>query len=1091
MTGRAGRFWICGGAVAAVLCSTLAAGTATTAAAPGAAPPVAAAPAQPAQREVVTLITGDRVAVTRWADGRTGATLLPGSPSSGMRTRTYAVGAHRYVIPGTVGSEPALDPSLFDVGRIARLAARSADGSVPVEVTFRPGVRVAALPGLRLDVSGAGRTAAGTVVGRYLPAEVEGFLASDPFDVARRISLPGGDALEPRRQSRQAAAAGQDLRTLTVELVDGSGDPVPFGDAIVINVDDARLFGAFVFIQDGSVRMSVPTGTYAVIGSGFSFAIGHDPELEVADDRTVRLDLGDATARNDVDVAGTDRVDIGYSYRRDAAGPGGLQASFSGAPVRIEPAPQVDTGTLTSGVNATLAKRVQGPDTLLGTAEQEPGVPRDLSYRYQRDDFAAVRGSYASGDRERGAGTVTFPFVPGQSFGFQTIFPLPRPARRTELLLGNSEVTWTQEMFVFLEFQRGFRIGTVGGPPIQVRAGQQRHVDWLAGPVHPGPVVASPRRAASGPTCAGCREGDEMRFALAPWTDTEPAHAGSFFPAGGTGWVLQRGSRTIERDEGALVGRVEVPSERAAYRLRYVVAPPSDKWSHSTRTVTEWQFSSGRSGDDRALPLLLTDYRLPVDLRQRTDAGRFGFRLGVQHLRGSTDAPVTQVDARVRLGRVGPWVEGTARRVGPGAWRVTVPGLDPGGADDWATLEVTARDRAGNRVTETVTRAFHVIDDEPSTDPPGTAARTPADVAPDARRVCGRAGDRTVRCLALLAASGEQALDARAEPRGYGPQDLRDAYEIGAGEGAGETVAVVVAYDYPTAARDLNRYRAEFGLPACTVASGCFTKVNQRGEEGDYPRPERGWALEAALDLQMATAGCPGCDIVLVEANQASVGAIAKATETAATLAPVVSHSYGLDEYNGVLDLVDSYDEPGITNVASAGNSGYTLASFPASAPSVLSVGGTSLRRADTPRGWSERAWSSGSSGCSAYFAKPAHQPGTDCRNRTVADVSAVADPDTGVAVYDSFGFAGRKGWFVLGGTSTAAPVVAGMVAAAGVGPTYSAADSYAQPEAFTDVRRGRNGFCQGSEICTAGPGYDAPTGLGTPTGTGAFRPVP
>jgi len=298
----------------------------------------------------------------------------------------------------------------------------------------------------------------------------------------------------------------------------------------------------------------------------------------------------------------------------------------------------------------------------------------------------------------------------------------------------------------------------------------------------------------------------------------------------------------------------------------------------------------------------------------------------------------------------------------------------------------------------------------------------------------------------------------------------------------------VDAYDHPNAENDLAVYRAQFGLPPCTTANGCFRKVNQAGVPGSYPRANQGWALEISLDLAMASASCPACSILLVEASSSSLVNLGAAVNTAVALgATVVSNSYGAGEYAGELAAESAYfDHPGVAITASSGDAGYGV-EFPAASRFVTAVGGTTLLRDASARGFTELAWSGAGSGCSGYVAKPAWQTDASCVGRTVADVSAVADPNTGVAVYDSYGYKGQRGWFVLGGTSASAPIIAGVYAAAGNGSglVYGSAP-YANPGALNDVVGGSNGAC-GMYLCTAVPGYDGPTGLGTPSGIAAF----
>ncbi len=343
-------------------------------------------------------------------------------------------------------------------------------------------------------------------------------------------------------------------------------------------------------------------------------------------------------------------------------------------------------------------------------------------------------------------------------------------------------------------------------------------------------------------------------------------------------------------------------------------------------------------------------------------------------------------------------------------------------------------------------------------------------------------------CMSSFRA-GSTAAD-KARPAGYGPADLRSAYKVAA-TGATGTVAVVIAFDVPNAEQDLAVYRKTFGLPACTSTSGCFTKVNQRGVKGSYPEPDGGWALEGSMDLQMVSAACPTCKILLVEADDNSFLNLAAATETAARLgAPVSSHSYGGNEWGGLWDVRAAYERKGTIAVASSGDFGLTTASVPATFRKVLAVGGTTLRKAPgTARGWDEDVWGGSGSGCSAYIAKSPWQKDRHCQMRTVADVSAVADPETGVAVYDTYPnpFGLPPGWLVGGGTSASAPYVAGLIGLKGNGATFTNKLPYSTRGSFFDVVGGANGLCGGDYLCNGVKGYDAPTGVGSPNGLGGL----
>ena len=350
--------------------------------------------------------------------------------------------------------------------------------------------------------------------------------------------------------------------------------------------------------------------------------------------------------------------------------------------------------------------------------------------------------------------------------------------------------------------------------------------------------------------------------------------------------------------------------------------------------------------------------------------------------------------------------------------------------------------------------------------------------------VCGTPEPGSARCHAIAKLGPDGTPAATATPSGFGPADLQAAYALNSATGGvGKTVAVVDAYDYPNAESDLAVYRAHYGLPPCTTANGCFKKVNQQGVQGSYPRANSGWATEEALDLDMVSAICPNCHIILVEANSAQNADLAASVNTAARLgANAISNSYGSNE-TATSAIDEAYNHPNIAITVSSGDNGYGVES-PASSPYVTAVGGTHLvRDAASARGWTETAWSGAGSGCSAFVAKPIWQRDTGCAMRTVADVSAVADPATGVAVYETFRHGG--GWQVYGGTSVASPIIGAVFALGSAGNAPST--PYAHTSSLNDVTSGSNGSCGGTYLCTAGAGYDGPTGLGTPNGSGAF----
>ena len=344
-------------------------------------------------------------------------------------------------------------------------------------------------------------------------------------------------------------------------------------------------------------------------------------------------------------------------------------------------------------------------------------------------------------------------------------------------------------------------------------------------------------------------------------------------------------------------------------------------------------------------------------------------------------------------------------------------------------------------------------------------------------RVCGDVGKGFARCQAWLRTDVRGTV-APNTPGGYAPSDLQTAYGLtsdNASNGAVQTVAVVDAYDDPNVASDLNVYRSQFGLPACTVANGCFS------EQKYASQTNVGWSGEESVDVDMISAICPKCKILVVEAASANYADLSAAERYATAHADYVSNSWSGDE--GVKTYDDDFKVSCGAITAATGDTGHNaVAQWPAVLPSVISVGGTSLTSIN-PR--TETAWLRAGSACSRIYQKPNFQAGlnTGCAMRAQADLSADADPHTGVAAYDTFH---HSGWLVFGGTSVAAPIVAAALALGGETSANSAASLYFHASQFNDVSSGNNGTC-GAPLCVAGKGWDGPTGLGTPKGSAAL----
>lgn len=483
----------------------------------------------------------------------------------------------------------------------------------------------------------------------------------------------------------------------------------------------------------------------------------------------------------------------------------------------------------------------------------------------------------------------------------------------------------------------------------------------------------------------------------------------------------------------------------------------------------------------------------------------------------------------------------------------------------------------------------------------------------------GQPAERSLRLPCAAPAAGHASCLVQVVPAatssatiaGLTPAAIASAYGLSGGGGGG-TIAIVDAYDNPNLESDLAVYRSTWGLPACTTANGCFRKVGQTGSATDLPRADASWGEETSLDVDAASAACPACRLLVVEARNDSMSSLGTAVNTAVSLgATAVSNSYGGPE-NGAASAYSSayFTHPGVPVVASTGDDGYgPVATIPAALPNVIAVGGTTLTRTSaapavrsaaaarvvlgstaistrvdrdiaavnalkkalkkatatlqhrrashctskacrralssatttvhrltkslaaarktlaadrrkertptpvpvqppapvpapvtgsappvppvsTPaRGWAETVWAGAGSGCSTQVARPVWQSGAVCSGRSIADVAAVADPATGLAMYDTYGTSQitRTGWLVAGGTSLAAPLITGMLVRSGAAATYSdASPFYAHAGRFADVTAGSDGTC-GTALCNGAVGYDGPTGVGTPLSLASF----
>lgn len=376
---------------------------------------------------------------------------------------------------------------------------------------------------------------------------------------------------------------------------------------------------------------------------------------------------------------------------------------------------------------------------------------------------------------------------------------------------------------------------------------------------------------------------------------------------------------------------------------------------------------------------------------------------------------------------------------------------------------------------------------------PGALATSHSGVhATHTTKVCATAKPGHFRCLAVAIANARGQLIARqsskADPlaSGFTPTDVQKAYNLTGLSASGRTVAIVDAFGYPGLESDLATYRSNFGLPPCTTANGCFKRMDQNGGSTNPPT-DPGWDIEQALDVDAVSAACPDCKILVVQATSNSFANLGAAVNRAALQAGVaaISNSYGA--CCGVHDMA-AYNHPNIAVVASSGDGGFDTGGYPASDDHVVGVGGTSVSRDGSARGYHETAWSGAGSGCGVN-PKPAWQnkANTTCATKAVSDVSAASDPNLGGLVIYCGSVSGCGGFIQVGGTSEASPIIGAVYALSGNTTGYPARYLYGKKKRHLyDITSGSNGSC-GVPVCTARVGWDGPTGMGTPKGVRAF----
>ena len=1043
-----------------------------------AAPAAASEPAAVAGgTRTVTLVTGDRVTVAQTPSGQPSVTVAPGTSGN---FQVLATGSHLYVIPqiaaGYVGAP--LDLGLFDVN------ADTTDYALPLAATG------AVPPGMVQMATGLvvrDRTAFGKALARDAAAAKHGGTPGHLFDGVVPLHA------KPTPPGK--------LYTLTVKAFDRLGHRASGDTGVVMNADNIDNFLAGQGFFNGQFAFSVPAGHYSItsyIGTGYpdgsvDFTLAAAPEVAVTRDTTVVLDARTGT-RLGADV-GTPAPQLSAQLnvqRNPATGVSFTDSfvSFGTTPLYATPTEPVATGQLYFYPSL----RLGDPQTNLYDMEFPyiGAIPQTLTHTLQASDFATINARFHSSvpgraEYEAREGTQSWQAV--QVFGANEVVA---PDTRTEHVLATPGMSWLQQVIL----DEADFLGMASDILRTYEPGQQLTSDWAAQPVAPG--VEQESEAPQ--SCPACRSGDTLNLMLFGNTDAQ-GHLLLPDPSSAESLTLYQDGTQVGQ---APIGFAAFPLDPspASYRLVYDTARDAAWWPTSTRTHTEWTFTSaerpadqlppgwtcggkggggggkGGGGKDAPAaadgcsfePLLFTRYATGAGTDDVVPAGHpASVEVDVAHQLGAAAAPIAQFSAQVSYDDGATWTDVPATRVADGRYRLDYSQPALNATDGFASLHVTAADENGSAIDQTITRAYPLAVTAPA--PPSGNPAAPEQPA------CAAAAPPYLSCMAIINA----AAGTSTTPQGYGPADILAAYAIPPHLGNGRTIAIVDAYDDPNAEADLAAYRAQYGLSPCTTANGCFRKVNQHGAPSPLPNPDPGWGLEISLDLDAVSAACPDCHILLVESDSSNLGDLLTGVLAAdAAHVDAISNSYGSrGEFSG-----EQQGEPYLRGLRApalfaTGDYGYGNGailiggiSYPAASRYTVAVGGTSLVRDSSVRGWTESAWDGATSGCSAYIHKPAWQHDNLCDMRTVADLSAVADPATGLAVYDTFGYAG---WLQVGGTSLATPIVASVY-------TTDLRDLYRHPEELYDVTSGSNGTnCSDTYLCTAVPGFDGPTGLGTP----------
>ncbi|SDY05605.1 hypothetical protein SAMN05421504_104363 [Amycolatopsis xylanica] len=871
--------------------------------------------------------------------------------------------------------------------------------------------------------------------------------------------------------------AESQMSLLRINAITHGGKKAPASEVIVVNTDNPAAAALDAIMINGEARFQVPNGHYSVAVAAYQVEdADHGKETEFLTQTDVTVSNGGATVTLDGRRAHPvsfqtplpsefDAATIAWT-RGSATKAASLQmGALSDTKFYVSDAPKAKTGVLSFSVTARQLSPASAatPYSYFIGIPTVDHIPVNQAYRIDPANLSTVDSTYTTD-------------LPGQPVRAYDFWDIPHPSVRNppmSSLPGVVAQAPSSERH-YLSVAPGMYYGGVMNPNGELggtlerllipKAGEHRTLSWRGGLTVPAPSTYD------GP-CFLCREGDVLHGVGMMDTDAS-GDVGQW--TDGTTTITQDGTQIYENTTMGVEFTQDLASGKHRYQYTMDTSHDGEGTNLSTHSRISWGFDSA-TGFSPA-PILYASAAFNANAHNSVAPGEASLSLTARHQAGSPDSPLKKVAISISYdGKT--WIPTTTSiqdaTHAKGTW--TVPAdIKPG----YLSVRIEAEDAQGSTLDEAVEHAA-LVNAPDGLDYP----QTPPPTAPGAKAACADAPAGHAQCFAIKAP--RTARKAGQLPDGLARTDLVSAYKLPQTGGAGRTVAVVAAFDDPTAEADLAEYRKTYGLPPCTTENGCFKKVNGAGKPAPLPGSDEGWSSEMALDIEMVSAICPDCKILLVEADDDTAAALAAAERTATNSGAVaVSNSWGGTEDSTAPYYAPAFSHPGVAVTASSGNRGFRQAMWPASLSEVIAVGGTTLSKDTNARGWTESAWAKGSSGCSGYSRKPAWQKDTHCRMRTASDIAAVGDPATGVAVYD------QGEWSVFGGTSVAAPIIASMIALAGNSAAMTNARRiYSRSSALFDVTTGSNANwdCGGDYLCNARKGYDAPTGMGTPNGLGAL----